>query len=488
MDGGIRRSFPGRGMLALLGVGAALSCGTAVPQAAAQAGGPAGAAAIAPVVPEEKSSPEGASAPSPAAPGALPAEAGPAAEPLARGAESEVRPVSPVVVSLEEAVQRALSANLAIRAKQFEYQSIQANEITAALIPNPNISAGASNFTSGPANWSAVLSQTIELAGKRGRRIDSAEAASQVEASSVDDLKRLTVLLVKQAYVNIIVAKAQAEQTRVNLKELDDELRLQSLRARTGDLSELDYLRIEQQRFQFESDAADAEMNLQVAKVNFRAAVGVDQLPEQFDVTGTFDLRELKLDRQTLYGLAEQNRPDVRQAVADVRRAQADNRLAHALAVPDVVPSLGYGWVSDRPDQIFNNTAASNGNILGVSIDIPLFSRNQGEIERTAKDAQRTGVVKDAAIVQAHVDVDVATAGMINARVKYVVLRDNYFPKAKSIRERTELAYRQGAASLLDFLDAERQFRSAAFAFIAAKGSYDSALYQLEAAVGGPVK
>jgi outer membrane protein, heavy metal efflux system len=340
----------------------------------------------------------------------------------------------------------------------------------------------------GTSQWATQLSQTIELGGKRGRRIDSAEAASQVEAYSLEDLKRQTVLLVKQSYVGIIVAKAQAEQTRINLKELDDQLRLQSLRTRTGDLSDLDYLRVEQQRFQFESDAADADQNLLVAKVNFRAAVGVDQLPEQFDVTGTFDLREVKLDRQALYRLAEQNRPDVREAVEDVRRAQADNRLAHANAVPDITPSLGYGWTSDRPEQIFNNTTVFNGNILGVSFDIPLFSRNQGEIERTAKDAQRVGVVQDAVIVQAHAEVDIASAGLNNARVKYTVLRDNYFPKARTIRDRTQLAYRQGAASLLDFLDAEREFRSTAFAFISAKGSYDSAVYQLEAAVGGSVK
>jgi len=463
-------------MLALLGVGAALCCGPAVPLAAAQSSGPSGAAATAPALPGEMNSP-------PAGPtsGSTPGAASAAAAPQAA-------PIPEVVVSLDEAVQRAVSANLAIRAKQFEYQSIQANEITAALIPNPTLSAGATNFTSGPANWSTLLSQTIELAGKRGRRIDSAQAASQVEAYSLDDLKRLTVLQVKQAYVGIIVAKAQAEQTRVNLGELDEELRLQSLRARTGDLSDLDYQRLEQLRFQFESDAADAEMNLTVAKVSFRQAVGVDQLPEQFDVTGTFDLREVKLDRQALYGLAEQDRPDVREAVADVRRAQADNRLAHADAVPDVTPSIGYGWVSDRPEQVFQNNTVSNGNQWGLSIDIPVFSRNQGEIERTAKDAQRTGVVKDAAIVQAHVDVDVATAGMIDARVKYLVLRDHYFPKAKTIRDRTELAYRQGAASLIDYLDAERDYRAMAFAFIAAKGTYDVALYQLEAAVGGRVK
>lgn len=401
-------------------------------------------------------------------------------------------PGAPVVISLDDAVQRAITASPAIRAKEFEAKSVKANEITARLIPNPQFSTGVSN-AQGTSQWSVQIAQPIELGGKRGRRVDSAEAATGVEQFSVEDLKRQVALQVKQAYVGIIVAKAQAEQTRTNLTELDDQLKLQSLRSRIGDLSELDYLRIEQQRYQFESDLADAEQALDVAKVNFRITVGVDQIPREFDVEGTFKLPELNADREQMYRLAEQNRPDVRQAAQDVRRAVADNRLAQANAVPDITPSIGYGWTSDRPEQIFTDNLSSangnpNGSILGFAIDIPLFSRNQGEIERTAQDASRVGVVRDAVLVQAHADVDIALAAVKNARVKYIALRDNYFAKAKTILERTELSYKQGTASLLDLLDATRQFRSVAFAFINAKGNYDSAVYQLEAAIGGPAQ
>jgi outer membrane protein, heavy metal efflux system len=399
-----------------------------------------------------------------------------------------------MVLTLEEAVQKALTANLNIRAKEFEAKSVKANEITANLIPNPTASFGVFNGGSpSTSEWSFSITQQLELGGKRGKRLNSAEQATAVENYSVEDLKRLTTLQVQQSYTGMIVAKAQAEQTKIDLKELDDELKLQALRRKTGDLSDLDYLRIEQIRFLFESDAADAEQNLKIAMVNFRVAVGVDVVPENFDVRGTFNLKDIEYSRQDLYKMAEGNRPDVKQAAQDVKRAQADNELAHANAVVDVFPSIGYGWTDNNGWDIFTKNLSSangnnNGNILGLSMAIPIFSRNQGEIERTAKDAQRTGVVKDAAVVGAHSDVDVALAGLRDAKLKFAALRDNYFPKAKMIRDRTELAYRQGAASLLDFLDAERDYRSMAFAFINSEGNYDAALYQLEAALGVQLK
>jgi cobalt-zinc-cadmium efflux system outer membrane protein len=127
------------------------------------------------------------------------------------------------------------------------------------------------------------------------------------------------------------------------------------------------------------------------------------------------------------------------------------------------------------------------GFVLGFSMDLPLFNRNQGEIQRTARDAERVGALTAFAHSQTRADVDAALSQLENVRIKLTALRDVYVPKATEIRGRVELAYRRGAASLLEFLDAERTYRAVTLASISSQGNYDLAVYQLEAAIGGPL-
>jgi cobalt-zinc-cadmium efflux system outer membrane protein len=409
--------------------------------------------------------------------------AAPAALPSATPTAGESAPAGTAlrILTLEEALKLALANNLVLKAKERELNAVQANEITAGLIPNPTLSPSMSNGFArniGPPQYQVVLSQPLELWNKRQRRVESAEAGTRITGFDLEDQRRLLTLQVKQSFTAILAAKQAAEQTRSNLKALDDVERLQRLRVDKGDLSELDLLRIQQQRFQFESDAADAQQALILAQVNLRQTVGHDLIPEAFDVSGGFALMEVRARPEDLYRQAAERRADLKVAEAQLDKAHADNRLAQAYAVPNFAPSVGYCWAD-------NNSCY--GFTVGFSLDLPLFNRNQGEIQRTARDAERVGALTSFAQMQIRSDVDTALTQLENARIKLQSLRDIYYPKAKEIRARVELAYRRGAANLLDFLDAERTYRTATLAYINSQGNYDVAVYQLEAAIGGPI-
>lgn len=452
---GMRQSLVGTGMLALLAPAGVL---------AQQAGAP-GSVAPGGTLPEQR-----AASPSPTraadAPGA---------------AESRSSAAPRRILTLDEALQLALGHNLVLQAKEREMRAAQANEVTAGLIPNPTLSPGVSNAFApnlGPPQYQLTIAQPIELSGKRQRRIESAEAGSRAAEFDLEDLRRVLTLQVKQAFTAILVAKASAEQTQLNLKTLDELERLQRLRAEKGDLSELDLLRIQQQRFQFESDAADAQQALRIAKVNLRQAIGQDEVDEDFDVSGTFALSEVRVPREELFRQAEARRADLKSARAALEKARADNRLAQAYATPNIAPTVGVCWAD-------NNSCY--GFVVGFSMDLPLFNRNQGEIQRTARDAERVGALTNFALTQTRADVEAALSQLESARIKLKALREVYVPKATEIRARVELAYRRGAASLLEFLDAERTYRAMTLAYIGSQGTYDAAVYQLEAAVGGPL-
>jgi cobalt-zinc-cadmium efflux system outer membrane protein len=384
-------------------------------------------------------------------------------------------------LSLDEAVRLALRENPTVRAKEFERQSVGANEITAALRPNPTTSFLAEQFGGGSSasltQYTLSIGQPIELGGKRRRRVESARAATRVTGYELADLERQTVFQVKKSFTDILVARDTLALAEENLQTLDDLERIQRFRAEKGDISELELLRIQVQRFAFVRDAADARQALSVAKIALRALASPDRLADDFDAVGELTFRDVSYQRTDLYRRVLDKRPDIRAAEAARDKARADVNLARANAWWDITPQIEYQRIG--PD-----------NTLGFGISMPLriFDRNQGEIARTRADALRTDATRQAVAIQALAEVDTALSSLSTGRDKVTVLRDSYLPKARQARDTVEFAYRRGGVSLLDFLDAQRTYRETSLEYLRALGNYRAAVYQLEAAVGGSLE
>ena len=382
-------------------------------------------------------------------------------------------------VTLDDALALALRENRTLRAKQFEREATRAGEITAGLRPNPvgtysTTYLGASNTAQ---EHALSVGQPIELGGKRARRLDSARAATRVSELELADVKRQIVAQVKRTFSDALVAQATVALAQDNLRALDDIERIQRFRAERGDISELELTRIQVQRFAFERDAADARQAIRVAKIGLRALAGQDGLPAEFEIAGDIEFRDRPFEREALYRMTLANRPDVRAAEAARDKARADVNLARANAWWDVTPQVEYRRVGS------DSTIG-----LGVSVPIRIFDRNQGEIARTRSEAERAEALRQASAVQALADVDTALAAVSTSRDKVVLLRDTYLPKAQRVLETVEFAYRRGGVSLLDFLDAQRTYRETALEHLRTVGAYWSAVYQLEAAVGGALQ
>jgi outer membrane protein, heavy metal efflux system len=385
----------------------------------------------------------------------------------------------PPSVTLDEVVALAVRENRTLRAKQFEHRATRANEITAGLRPNPvatysNQYLGAQNVD---VEHAIALGQPIELGAKRQRRLDSARAATRVSELELADARRQLVALVKRTFTDILVGQAALDLAREGLRALDEVERIQRFRAERGDISELELTRLEVQRFAFERDTADARQAIRAAKVTLRALAGLDVLPPEFDVTGELAFQDRPLDRDALYRLTLLNRPDVRAAEAAREKARADVDLARANAWWDVTPQIEYRRVGG------DSTVG-----LGVSLPLRIFDRNQGEIARTRAEVDRAEALRQASAVQALADVDTALAAVTTSRDKVRLLRDTYLPKAQRARDTVEFAYRRGGVSLLDFLDAQRTYRETALEHVRSVGAHWSAVYQLEAAVGGSLQ
>ena len=384
-------------------------------------------------------------------------------------------------LSLDDAVSLATRANPTIRAKEFEHQAVTANEITAGLRPNPTANFLAEQFggasDASQTQYTFSVGQPVELGGKRQRRIDSAKAATRVTGHELEDVRRQIVFQVKKSFTDALAGRESLTLAEQNLEALDELERIQRFRVERGDISELELLRIQVQRFAFERDAADARQALKAAKIALRAVAGPDLIAEDFEVVGDLDFKDIALSQTDLYRRALANRPDLRAAEAAREKAQADIRLARANAWWDVTPQVEYQRIG--PD----NTIG-----FGISVPIRIFDRNQGEIARSRAEAKRVEAAREAVAVQALVEVDTALAALRTEGAKLIVLRDTYLPKSKQARDTVEYAYRRGGASLLDYLDAQRTYRDTAAEYLRSLGSYWTSFYQLETAVGGSLE
>src|SRR5499426_1088645 len=367
-------------------------------------------------------------------------------------------------LTLDDAVTLARAANPTIRAKEYEVQAVGANEVTAALRPNPTATFLAEQFGSGNVavtQYTFNAGQPIELGGKRQRRIDSAKAATRVTDYELTDLRRQVVFQVKKSFTDILLARESVTLAEQNLTMLD----------------ELELVRLQIERFAFERDATDARQALGNARIALRQVVGQERLAEDFDAVGELAFPEITKSKSVLYRMALDARPDLRAAQAARDKAAADINLAKANAWWDVTPQIEYQRIG--PD----NTIG-----FGFALPIKLFDRNQGEITRAQAEAKRVEAARDALLAQALAEVDTALATVAAERQKATLLRDRYLPKVKQARETVEFAYRRGGVTLLDYLDAQRSYREKSLEYLRSIANYRTAVYALETAVGGQLE
>ena len=378
-------------------------------------------------------------------------------------------------------------ANPSLLAGQIGVDESRANEITAYLRPNPNLAILADQidpFPGGPSHGpfsfllpSATLTYLHERQHKRELRLDSAKEATGIAISQQADLERTLLFNLRSAFVQTLQQKAVLDLASENLTYYDHVLDVNRDRYKAGAIAQVDLDRLELQRVQYESDLQTAEVNLRTAKIQMLALLN-DRTPvEQFDVTGPFDFSPQVAPLDDVRQAALDTRPDLRAALQSVEKARTDHRLAVSMGSTD--PIFGVDVGRNPPiDQYF-----------GVSVSIPLrfFDRNQGEKQRTQLDIDRNQRLMDATRAQVFSDVDSAYATLASTVALLQPYKDHYLQQALRVRDTISFSYEHGAASLLDFLNAQADYRGVQLNYLTLVGSYLDAAGQLNMAVGREV-
>lgn len=389
------------------------------------------------------------------------------------------------MISLDDAIQMALQHNHTLLAARTTIQQNEAEEITANLRPDPVLMTDAiflpvfqpSNLTAdyidNTAQFDMGLSYLFERGKKRQHRLQAARDVTAVSRASVDDNERTLTYAVATQFINVELAESTLALAQQDLQSFQQTLDIAQARYNAGEIGQGDLLKIKLQLLQFQTDVSQAQLARVQGLSDLRQLLGYESVNADYDVAGSFEYQPVKSSLEDLQAAALKTRPDLRAAQLSVNAANSQFQLQKSIGKRDVTGTLDY-----------THLAYLNDISVFGQIQLPIFDRNQGEIKRAGfaiNQAQEQQLYTSGQVLT---DVRDAYEGLRANDQIVNIYQTGYLDEAQQSRDITEYAYKHGAASLLDFLDAERSYRATQLGYRQSLASYLLATEQLREAVG----
>jgi len=389
------------------------------------------------------------------------------------------------LITLEQAIQMAQDHNHNLLATRATVRQNEAEEITANLRPDPVLLGDVQYlpiFQPSNLSWDYIdnttqfdlgVSYLFERGKKRQHRLQAARDATAVSRAQVSDAERTVEYNVATDFTGVELAESTLELANQNLKSFENTVNITEERYKAGEIGYNDFLKMKLQLLQFQVDVSQAKLARAQGLSDLRQLLGYESVGENFDVASSFDYQQMHSGLEDLQSIALKTRPDLQAARLGVAAANSQFQLQKAIGKRDVTGQINYTHVS-----------ALNQISLYGQIQLPIFDRNQGEIKRAGFAITQAQEQQLYANGQVLTDVHDAFEGWRANDEIIALYRNGYLEESQQSRDIAEYAYRHGAASLLDFLDAERSYRSTQLGYRQALASYLLSLEQLRQAVG----
>jgi len=386
-------------------------------------------------------------------------------------------------LSLDEAIAFFLRQNLDLLITKYGIDHAKGQQITAGLFPNPVAFVGTqSSYIQGHTLSNSYqlfvqVQQMVELAGKRGYRIESAGYGTQSAEAGFEDAVRQLSFTVKDAYYRIQLAQRRLALAEENRDRFSRILEVNTIRFKKGYIAEVDLIRIRLQFIDFQSQVLQSLQEGETGRADLRQLLRLSPAT-QLELTTELDYKRLDPDIARLRTVALDARADVRGKRSTYAQREADLKLAKAYRIPDVTIGGGYAIQGsqgpDNPGQV----------ALSFGLPLPLFNRNQGGIMQAEVGVQSAEADLNRTLNQVENQVDIAYRNLIQSRRLVEAFLGGVLDDARSTLTIVERAYERGGATILDLLDAARTSRTIQQNFIEALFNYQRNVIQLESAVG----
>ena len=405
-------------------------------------------------------------------------------------------------LSEKQAIGLFYQRNLDLLAARYNIENAKANEIIASAIPNPTIgfetlelghnmnqnsaAIGCSqtlgltgqNHNCGAAEY-YTFTQLVEMAGKRGLRMQSSAIATQAAESDFRDAVRIFTNMVRDAYYGLV----QAQKNRWLAQEIVDYYKeivgSNRLRYQAGDIAESDFMRIEMEEMRAKSDLDNAQASVEQAQALLAQILNWPDKSMEFVAEEQWPMFQdigQALQRDAMINKALALRPDL---LGDKQRAdQAEKDLIRSqrLKYPDL--TFNAGQARDPSNTVLNTY------FLGVSAQVPLFYQFKGEENQALVNLNQMRVAAEQTELGVRSDVVSSLAAWKSANKVVQRYETELLERARKVRERMELAYRRGGTTVLDFIDAQRDYKSVMLDYYTASINRINAYYDLAKSLG----
>ena len=388
-------------------------------------------------------------------------------------------------ITLSDAVEIFLQHNLQLVAARYDIDTADAEKLTARLRPNPELGI---SFEDLPLNlrgpfiqeqtYTYDISQTFELGGKRGKRIDAANANADLARGQFEMVVWQLTNDLKRKFYTVLLTQSLLNLARENQKTFDETLRHTAELVQVGEIAGLDLKRLEVEKLKFDTDVANSERDYQVALRDLRVTLGGDYQTMEIAVSGSLDYQTYGFSFAELRDKSLAARPDLKAARLSERAADASIRLQNAQRIPDI--NLGAG-VAQVPSGTSTYT-------FGVGISLPIHDRNQGERAKALIEKMKAQNQQQLLTNQVLSDVDKAFVAFEMQKRRVELYRTGVLTKVDDIQNLTEVALKAGESSTLELLDAIRTRRDTLASYYQTLFDYEVSLLDLELATATPLQ
>jgi outer membrane protein, heavy metal efflux system len=391
-------------------------------------------------------------------------------------------------ITVQQAITEAVQKNSGLLAEKANIAISQARILTARMRPNPVMNAGGDHLDvlgtgfnevngGGPPEYGLGVEFLMERGGKRRLRTEVAQETLSATELAFRDAVRILSLDVANLFVDAQLAQATLKLARESQSYFEGIVKVNETRLKAGEIAEVELLRSRLATLQQRNLVRDAEFRWRAASARLQTAIGRAAPSRSLEMDGEMRRDPGPPGAGTVGETALKGRPDLLALRQDLVRAGAEVRLQQAQAKVD--PAVGAEY---RRQQGVNGMSNSMGVFL--TMPLPVFNRNQGEIERARQEQRQAELrVRQREVVIAG-EVDVAQEQVLAAESLLRTFESEMLAQAQEVRRVTEFSYRRGHVTLLELLDAQRAFNETMQGYIEARAGYARGLYGLDSVSG----
>jgi len=399
------------------------------------------------------------------------------------GAAGTAAAAGRIRIDLAQAIALALERNTDVRSSETDVTAAHGSLVQAGALQNPAVSVGASGIQvaplTGPVPNTFGVSWTVPIGGKRAAGIAAADAAFSAAKATRTAVQQQVRLNAATAFVNVLLADALLSFARSDRESFGRTLELNELRYRDGKIAYGDVLKLRIQALTQDDAVRQAEQNLVAARADLVQLVGEEALAPAFQLDGSLEPPPQRAAEtpEALLARALKKRPDYLATTEQIESAKSALVQARRQPIPDLGVGFNYNHASGVPDSYD----------LALSVAVPLFDRNRGNIEQAAAAVEKARIAQEALRNQLRDAAAKAVAEWQSSSAQVSAYGHGIRDSAKESLDIRRRAYELGAGSLLDFLDAETSYRQVESAYRSALARNALAAYTVGFVAGDEI-